>query len=255
MFKTTKEFDEMLRAISSNDMKKVEYLFNLNPANNFMSSNTATSLDYSVCAAYDLLNKAVQHRNTEMINFIIGKIKSSLRSNTEDNFDSNTAYCLLQTAVNFSNFDMIDIILNEGADINYCESDDDVGHLTSAIMNQNEEMVKYLLKKGADVNHKNRPLFIACKMQNITLVNLLIKHGAMVDIALIKKLFEPNSNFKKGKNADKILGLLKLNLVQDSEFPVKPKTFEKIPFFSKWVDSKESAVNLDRPKNNCCVIH
>lgn len=99
------------------------------------------------------------------------------------NFQNNKGKAPLIVAIQSENLEMIQFMLDQGADINT----QDKSGLTSlhyAIYLNNAELVKLLLQKGSDLKtlDSRRPLLhTAVSMNNKAIVNLLLDYGADVD--------------------------------------------------------------------------
>ncbi len=99
--------------------------------------------------------------------------------------------CALYLATAFGNKKTVELLLKHGADPNLCnELSVDVHDtaLVKAVMSRNADITELLLKNGADANVAAKPngielyaLTAALKMNNASLVRLLIEHGANID--------------------------------------------------------------------------
>jgi ankyrin repeat protein len=88
-------------------------------------------------------------------------------------------------AIRSNDFKAIDLLLNEGAAIDYKDSIGGFTLLTNAIFYKNIESAKYLVEKGADVNlaAKNgiSPLMMAIQNKDLEFVKFLIEKGAEIN--------------------------------------------------------------------------
>jgi len=93
---------------------------------------------------------------------------------------------LLQVASNNGQLDIVDVLLNHGADIN---SKDNTGwsSLFWASIGGHANVVQFLLERGAEVNARTSylnftPLYIASDQGYLEVVRILLEHGADVQI-------------------------------------------------------------------------
>lgn len=90
----------------------------------------------------------------------------------------------LLEAVKRNDLDSIELLLNEGVDINTPVVRDGTA-LMIAVKTRNEQMVRSLIALGADVNqaslYDGNPLIIAAKTNNIRMAQLLLNEGAQIN--------------------------------------------------------------------------
>ena len=106
--------------------------------------------------------------------------------------DVNLSLALEKTALIYASeekhIEVIDLLLGAGANINFITGSG-MTALTVAIVKNNEEVVEHLLNRGAFLNieaenpsYKKGALFWAIKKGNPSMVQLLLKYGADVDL-------------------------------------------------------------------------
>ncbi|MCF6768524.1 ankyrin repeat domain-containing protein [Thiotrichales bacterium 19S11-10] len=137
----------------------------------FSDDNNFSLMRESHKNTMDLL-KYASINNTEDVKKILG---NTVYINASD--DMVTA---LHHAVKHSNFQMAEILLDKGADINVLNENFGTP-LHFAVSQNNQEMVQFLLKKGADINIVNNegltPLQFATKNKQTDSIRSLIHHG------------------------------------------------------------------------------
>ena len=94
-------------------------------------------------------------------------------------------------AVFSKDFDRIEMLLNNGLDINECDSDGETALLKllipiKSVDEATIDMVKYLISKGADVNVIENgqhwtPLHFASRSKSLEVIKILLANGAKVD--------------------------------------------------------------------------
>ncbi len=117
------------------------------------------------------------------------KIESSqiARLLLDNGLNTETKYAreesLLFSAIESGNYEMINLLLEKGADIN-SKNNENAGPVI-----QNQEMAVFLLKNGFDINtqdsFQNSLLCKAVEWGNLTLLNYLVKNGANSEILCI----------------------------------------------------------------------
>jgi ankyrin repeat protein len=134
----------------------------------------ASLLFLSSCVSQ--IHSAVNRDEPEKIRRILAEEEGALE---ERNHEDLTP---LLSAAKQNNFDLVQLLVEEGADVN---AQTKVGGLTPlryAIMEGNYLMAEYLIDNGADVNQKNEhgwtPMHTAARYGEIDILNLLIENGA-----------------------------------------------------------------------------
>ena len=101
----------------------------------------------------------------------------------------------------------VELVLNEGVDINDSGSDNDWTALLQASRSSSSQFIETLIDLGADVNAQRRetPLMLAADWNNYMAASLIVRHGADVNVQIsngitplhlsIKKNHEPSSNY------------------------------------------------------------
>lgn len=88
---------------------------------------------------------------------------------------------LLQSAVEQNNSELLDMLLEKGADVN-SKNQEGMTALLVACQRENLVLVEHLLKKNADANVKDNsgfnPLSLAMKQENYKMFDMLVEYGA-----------------------------------------------------------------------------
>jgi ankyrin repeat protein len=95
-------------------------------------------------------------------------------------------YTALHRAVKSANTNLVEILLNAGANVN-AQAEAKITSLHIAAFDGNASIAELLLKAGANVNaigyrHNNTPLHVAAAHGHLEVVRILISHGADVDV-------------------------------------------------------------------------
>ncbi|CAG5081353.1 Similar to RF_0381: Putative ankyrin repeat protein RF_0381 (Rickettsia felis (strain ATCC VR-1525 / URRWXCal2)) [Cotesia congregata] len=153
-------------AINSNNFILAEKLISLGADVNLMR---CTDGAFQNCTP---LHIAVEKSNTEMVKLL-------LRHNASVNVQHVTP--VLTKAVRKKSFELVELLINAGADLN---PDNKLGQpLHMAIATNHYNMVQYLIQRGADVNgiSRNRTaLETAVKREHTEIIKLLLENGARV---------------------------------------------------------------------------
>ncbi|XP_044579736.1 ankyrin-1-like [Cotesia glomerata] len=197
-------------AIKKNDEKFVDYLLRNSVDINFNSKNCHPAIYLAVEKNDKKLVKKLLDANADI----------NLQSQYEGPFPVCEQFTPLQLAVKLNHYEIIELLISYGADINACcsiiEEYQYMGHpsfviyrnailpntmhhftpLHIAVNNEDEEIVDLLIENKADVNNSPKynfvsclhatsktPLGIAIKKKNLTLVKKLITAGADVNIS------------------------------------------------------------------------
>jgi len=133
-------------------------------------------------------------RDLEKINLIIIKRKEK-RFEKGDNYFNILYICIiynimenkgeeLMEASRRGNVEAVDMLISEGANVNY-KDDDGRSPLHAASINGHAEVVEMLISKGANVNYKDNngrsPLHVASVHGHVDVVKLLLSKGANVN--------------------------------------------------------------------------
>lgn len=105
--------------------------------------------------------------------------------NKASNWTSNP----LSNAVGLGKFELVKLLIEAGADINFRTGNGKNGDSTllsgAVATSKSEEIVSYLLGKGADANQENgdgtTPLFLAAISGTIRMVDILLRAGADIN--------------------------------------------------------------------------
>ena len=138
------------------------------------------------------LMRAVLNGSVETVKTVM-EFKPDLNAQTTDPDPNTSGSTALMYAVAKNRKEVLDMLLDAGADIN--ESDVTVGSaLTWAAYYDREDLVADLLERGADPNVVNNvggtPLIVAATKGSTRIVQMLLDHGA-----------DPAAKSKDGKNA------------------------------------------------------
>jgi ankyrin repeat protein len=138
------------------------------------------------------LMRAVLNGSVETVKTVM-EFRPDLNAQTTDPDPDTSGSTALMYAVAKDRKEVVDLLLDAGADIN--ESDVTVGSaLTWAAYYDREELVADLLERGADPNVVNNvggtPLIVAATKGSTRIVQMLLDHGA-----------DPAAKSKDGKNA------------------------------------------------------
>ena len=118
----------------------------------------------------------------------------------------------------------VELVLNDGVDINASGSDNDWTALLRASRSSSSQFIETLIDLGADVNaqrkeRKETPLILAADWNNYMAAYLLVRHGADVNVQISKGLTPLHLSIKKNhENLIKLLLANKVNVnTQDND--------------------------------------
>lgn len=143
------------------------------------------------CAAFALtddeqveLSTAVEEGNTAVVAKLLNK----------DNINEPVfAWTWLQIAANKNQLNVVKLMVERGADLNYKHPITKMTALSLAAVDGHTEIVKYLLSKGADPNIKLRGNVSVVRVLrddgNTAMANLLLQNGALDDGCKEEKCF------------------------------------------------------------------
>jgi len=103
----------------------------------------------------------------------------------------------LISAVKQGDISRVTELINRGANINYRKKDEQVTALDVAVLDKNVELINFLLEHGADVNSTTKngytALLVACTPYscNFDVVDTLIKHGGDVNAKSFAEQWSP----------------------------------------------------------------
>jgi ankyrin repeat protein len=164
----------------------------------------------------------------------------------------------LVNAARSGNIGAVDMLLKAGSNVNVCVTDYLGTALQAAVYAEHLEMVKFLIKNGAEVNARyseqhisepwwwsithdlccrirdkhpcvaiKTPIQIACQMNNMPIIELLLDHGALVDLSpLCRKTVErniKNSMFDSAKPNDDFWRYYKTTRLTELQYSVYNK--------------------------------
>ncbi|MBN1393367.1 MAG: ankyrin repeat domain-containing protein [Sedimentisphaerales bacterium] len=149
------------------------------------------TISYPACRGrliLKVLTKTVENRDVELT-------KKLLEKNVNVNRKLSNGMTLLHKAVipeTPTNFNIVKLLLEKGANVNAVGGDFDSTALQLAIMRDHNdkcpdpEIVKLLLEYGANANAKDklgfRPLQMACANQCVEVIKLLFEYGADINM-------------------------------------------------------------------------
>lgn len=125
------------------------------------------------------INEAMDHENIDLIDLL-------LQNGANVNSKTSTKDTILFKALEKKNIDIVKLLLGYGATVNILGQDGD-SPLSYAIENCDCQMVDTLLQNGANVNFKNSnndiPLILAANNPeaNLEIVEILVQYGANLD--------------------------------------------------------------------------
>ena len=130
------------------------------------------------------LSTAVEEGNTAVVGKLLNK----------DNINVPVfAWTWLQIAANKNQLDIVKLMVERGADLNYKHPITKMTALSLAAVDGHTEIVKYLLSKGADPNIKLRGNVSVVRVVrddgNAAMANLLLQNGALDDGCKEEKCF------------------------------------------------------------------
>ncbi|MBE6463682.1 MAG: hypothetical protein E7005_08050 [Alphaproteobacteria bacterium] len=114
----------------------------------------------------------------------INEVKELIDMGADVNLNISSGKNVLSEASRMGYIEVVELLIENGADVNQKNDIDGSSPLGLACINNYEDIAKLLISKKADVNHKDRegsPLIYASHHGNKELVELLIKHGAKVN--------------------------------------------------------------------------
>ena len=110
----------------------------------------------------------------------------------------------------------VELVLNDGVDINVRASDNDYTVLMQASRSSSSQFIETLIDLGADINiqrkkSKETPLKLAAVWNNYMAVCLLVRHGAYVDVQDSYGFTPPHISVRRGR--ENLIKLLLANKV------------------------------------------
>jgi ankyrin repeat protein len=161
------------------------------------------------------------------------------------------------------NFDKIETLLNEGADINERDQDG-VTALFSACVSSNVDLARMLLGKNADPNITENfgcaPIHLASQCECVEIVKMLIKAGCNVNVKETNMGMTPLFMAKETNN-EEICTLLReagadeLTEVNDEKIVIDDQVSEIDKGENvKPVDEGLTTVEVSSPAPACCIV-
>lgn len=128
------------------------------------------------------LLSAIQAGNIDVVKELISQNPSHFNSNAGFGRSKSTP---LMFACQKGIFEIVEVLIQFGADINKQDEDGDSA-LTLSSSHKNTNIAKLLLNNGANVDHADKngitPLIIACLSNRVEMVQLLIHHKANINL-------------------------------------------------------------------------
>lgn len=121
--------------------------------------------------------------NIEVVRMMIGLISQTTGNHCDDRIEKSLPWVDWKVT---ENLELIQLLLDAGADINAKDPDDETTILQNSVIYGSFELVEFLLRNGAEVNipatrRRGTPLQEAIKHQGTKTVDLLLEHGADVN--------------------------------------------------------------------------
>lgn len=139
---------------------------------------------------HSLLNKGIPFTSDCFANYIAKNkeeiINEFLCAGMGVNVRDDTGTPMLNVACRNDNFEIVEQLLDLGAELNAVSEDRGYTAVMDAIWRGNEKITKYLISKGADLNTINKEgqtnLILAVGADRLNLVKLLAENGADPDV-------------------------------------------------------------------------
>ncbi len=97
-----------------------------------------------------------------------------------------TPSTLLSCALSYSNFEIADVMLENGVNIDQPNPNSDLTPLHQAVRSRRLETARFLVERGANLNATTEagqtPLHLAVRQQQLPILELLLAHGAEVNV-------------------------------------------------------------------------
>ncbi|XP_044586111.1 putative ankyrin repeat protein RF_0381 [Cotesia glomerata] len=168
-------------AVNSCDVKLIQNLLK------FGDFNVNSIFSWDRYRQISVLQFAILNSCDELIDFL-------LKNHVELNISTNFLGTALHVAIKQKNLDVVKKLVSSGADINIMPSHyETLPPLHRAIESGTHDITEFLVKSGADVNlvaYKAKltlgwcncsPLNLAILLTNVPVVELLLKHNAIID--------------------------------------------------------------------------
>lgn len=192
--------DQALKLLRSEQFKNYALMvFNpISPGEQFSCGNftLASPLDWAVVLGLESVVDLLLQSGKEDINKIQSSIfftleKHHFRSHQHKEYCDGTILMsvmphrepgtLLMKAVFFNHWNIVKLLIDNGADIHIKEPENNATALSLACEHKQGDMVKILLDNGANPNEETLPLNLAASTGNKEIAELLLKHGALVN--------------------------------------------------------------------------
>lgn len=123
----------------------------------------------------------------------VGTVKKIIENGGVDVNEKVFAWSWLQVAANKNQLEVVKLLVDKGAELNYKHPITKMTALSLAAVDGHMDIVKYLLSKGADPNIKMRGNVSVVRVVrdegNTAMVNLLMENGAKDDGCKEEKCF------------------------------------------------------------------
>jgi len=115
----------------------------------------------------------------------VAEVERQLAAGANHSLTEPDRFSVVHAAAMQGNIQIMQLLLDHGADIDAQTEFGETTPLMLALNNGNRDMAILLIEKGADISRPNRfshtPLLLAVKMSDISLILLLLEHGAKAD--------------------------------------------------------------------------
>jgi uncharacterized protein len=143
-------------------------------------------------AVYAITDEEQVELSTAIEQGDVANVKKFLDNGLSPN-DTAFAWSWLQVAANKNQIEIVKLMVERGANVNYKHPITKMTAVAFAAYNGNKEMVTYLISKGADPNIKLRGNVSLVRMSrdmgNLDMADFLMKNGALDDGCKEEKCF------------------------------------------------------------------
>jgi len=149
-----------------------------------------SGISYKRISKHRLLNRGIPFTSDCFANYIAKNkeeiidefLSAGMGVNVRDDFGTP----MLNIACRNDNYEIVELLLNLGAELNAVSEDRGYTAVMDAIWRGNEKITKYLISKGADLNTINKEgqtnLILAVGADRLNLVKILAENGADPDV-------------------------------------------------------------------------
>jgi len=149
-----------------------------------------SGISFKRVSKYKLLQRGIPFTSDCFANYIAKNkeeiINEFLSAGMGVNVRDDTGTPMLNVACRNDNYEIVEMLLDLGAELNAISEDRGYTAVMDAIWRGNEKITKYLISKGADLNTINKEgqtnLILAVGADRLNLVKLLVENGADPDV-------------------------------------------------------------------------